>query len=260
MNRLILFKKLFVLFIGLVTLSACTGNFGKKVTFPGHKGEVYYKGEGVTETDAKATGKFLEENEFFLKDDKTRSVQISKDNGHVKFRMVIDEKGFSQIENADEKFDMLGAMMSKTIFNSTPLDVIYTDDAFKDKKTIAFNPAMLEAANVTAEVKEMKKKPYEHNTLYYGKNVTDNEAEMILNYLVKSEFFTADGSNNLMLTKTANDGAHFRFPVKASFANEAGMQKVDDYAKKLKAEMFAEFPLEFEVLSENLVSLKKFNY
>jgi hypothetical protein len=28
---------------------------------------VYYKGEGVTEADAKATGKFLEERSIFLK-------------------------------------------------------------------------------------------------------------------------------------------------------------------------------------------------
>ena len=252
------FRILATVFV-LGALSSCT-DYGKKVTFTGHKGEVFYKGDGVTEADAKATGKFLEDNEFFLKDDKKRSVQISKKDSRIEFRIVIDEKGMARIEDADDKFALLGAMMSKTVFNKAPLDVIYTDDGFKDKKTIAFKPELLEAANLTDEIKAMKTKKYENNTLYYTNDVSEEASDNIINYLVKSEFFTPKGTNDIILSKTANGGAHFKFPVKTDFANEAGLKKVDDFAKELKADMFEGVPMQFEVLDENMKSIKTFNY
>lgn len=260
MNAFFSSRNIFTALIVLLALSSCTADYGKKVTFPGHKGEVFYKGDGVSEADAKATGKFLEENDFFLKDDKKRSVQITKDSNRIRFRMVIDEKGFANIENADDKFALLGAMMSRSVFNNTPVDVIYTDDFFKDKKTIAFNPSFLQSAKMESEVKDMNKKSFAHNTLYYTSNITDAEADTIVNYLVKSDFFTSTGHNDMMLSKTPNNGAHFKFPVKTAFANEEGMQRIDAFAKQLKADMFGEFPMEFEVLDENLKSLRTFHY
>ena len=246
-----------VLLLG--TLVSCT-NYGTKVTFAEHKGEVFYKGDGVTEADAKSLGKFLEDNEFFLKDDKKRSVQISKKDNRIQFRMVIDEKGFSQIKDADEKFAMLGAMMSREVFKNTPVDVIYTDAGFNDKKTIAFNPALTNAVSISTEIKNMKKKNYMANTLYYAPDIEESAADTIMNYFIKSDFFTSSGNNDILLSKSADNGAHFRFPVKASFANEAGLQKVQDFAQQLKTDMFDGVSMQFEVLDENLKSLKTFNY
>ena len=98
------------------------------------------------------------------------------------------------------------------------------------------------------------------NTLYFAQNVDESVADTIVNYLVKSEFFTPTGNNDILLSKTMDDGAHFRFPVKASFANEAGLQKVQDFAQQLKADMFDNVPMQFEVLDENLKSIKSFKY
>ena len=118
-------------------LSSCTG-FGSKVTFTDTKGEVYYKGDGVTEADANAVGKFLKDQQFFLNDDKERSVQITKVNGRIQARFVVDQKAIATIPNVDESFAIIGASMSKNVFNNTPVDVIYTDDYFKDIKTIIY--------------------------------------------------------------------------------------------------------------------------
>ena len=131
--------KLFIAFIAVMTVTSCT-NYGKKLKVEGTKGEVYYKGEGVTEAEAAATGKFLKEQNFFMADDKTRSVQISRKNNRIEARFVIDEKGIAQINNADEAFAELGALMSKNVFNNVPVDIIYTDNKFADKKTIAYKP------------------------------------------------------------------------------------------------------------------------
>ena len=259
MNLLIIRSKLFAAFICLIVLSSCN-NFGKKVTFPGNKGEVFYKGDGVTETDAKAVGKFLEEQQFFTNDDKKRSVQISKDSDRIKVRFVVDVKVLATVENADHKFAILGSAMSKEVFNNVPVDVIYTDDVFKDIKTIPYQQASVAETNIYDEVKQMQHKDYNKNKLYYSKDVSDEEAASITNYLIKSSFFSAEGTNVLILTKMPDKSAYFRFPIKTSFANEEGLQKVDDFGKNLKKDLFAGIPLQLEALDENMKHIKTFNY
>jgi hypothetical protein len=64
------------------------------------------------------------------------------------------------------------------------------------------------------------------------------EADTIFNYLLKSEFFMNEGNIDLLLAKTPANGFHFRFPVKASFSNAEGLQKVDDFVKQLKQDVF----------------------
>ena len=260
MKSIFLFPRLIIAVLICSALNSCTEDYGKKVTFTGHKGEVFYKGDGVTEADAKATGKFLEDNEYFLKDDKERSVQISKKDSRIQFRMVVDDKGLAGLEDADNRFALLGAMMSSDVFHNTPVDVIYTDNKFKDKKTIAYNPSLRAAVDVSSEIKNMKKKSYMANTIYYAPDVEESAADTIMNYFVKSEFFTSTGNNDILLSKTSDGGARFRFPVKASFANEAGLAKVQDFAQQLKADMFDGVTMQFEVLDENLKSIKTFNY
>jgi hypothetical protein len=259
MNEFPVPGKLFVAFICLLTLTSCS-NYGTKVTFPGHKGEVFYKGDGVTEADAKAVGKFLEDQQFFLKDDKKRSVQISKDSGRVKARFVVDEKALATIPNVDESFALIGVLMSKDVFGNTPVDVIFTNEFFKAIKTIPYNAENLTAVTLREEIGRMQTKAYNKNTLYYASNIPGEEADTISTYLVNNGFFTKDGNNDLVVTKTEVSGFHVSFLIKASFANEEGLQKADNFGKDLKKDLFPNEPLEFDVLDENLKLIKKFNY
>jgi hypothetical protein len=251
--------KLFSASVCLLALTSCTG-YGTKVTFEGNKGEVYYKGDGVTEADAKAVGKFLEDAQFFQKDDKTRSVQISKDSGRIKARFVVDEKAIESMPDADNNFAIIGAAMSKDVFNNTPVDVIYTDDHFKDIKTIPYKPSALIAVNISEEVKQMEKKNYNNNTLYYSKDISNEQADTISDYLVKSGFFSTEGNIDLIVSKIQSGGFHIKFPIKPSFNNEEGLQKVDDFGKEIKKTLFPGVPLELEVLGENMSSVKTFTY
>lgn len=251
--------KLFAASICLLALTSCT-NYGTKVTFEGNKGEVYYKGDGVTEADAKAVGKFLEDAQFFQKDDKTRSVQITKDSGRIKARFVVDKKAIEAMPDADNNFAIIGAAMSKDVFNNTPVDVIYTDDYFKDIKTIPYKPAVLSAVNFSDEISKMNKKASDNNTLYYSKDISSEQADSISDYLVKSGFFSADGNIDLIVSKIISGGFHIKFPIKASFNNTDGLQKVDDFGKEIKKELFPDVPVELEVLGENMTSVKTFTY
>lgn len=251
-------NNLFAAIVCLLVMSSCT-DYGKKVTFTGNKGEVYYKGDGVTEADAKATGNFLADQQYF-DNDKGRSVQISKDSGHIKARFVVDEKALGAVKDADEKFALIGAMLSKNVFNNTPVDVIYADENFKDIKTIPYNSGSLTQVNFIEELKQMQKKNHNKNTFYYSKDFTEEEATGLFNYLLKSGLFPDDGNSDLIATKTTGGGFHFKFPVKASFANEEGYQKTDTFAKQMKQDMFANSSMEFELLDEKMNHLKTFSY
>jgi hypothetical protein len=250
---------LFGAFICLLTLNSCTG-YGNKVTFEGNKGEVYYKGDGVTEADAKAVGKFLEDAEFFQKDDKTRSVQISKENGRIQARFVVEAKAIESMQDADNNFAIIGAAMSKGVFADIPVDVIYTDDHFKDIKTILYRQSALAAVNISDEIKQMGKKSYRDNTLYYSKDISSDQADTISNYLVKSGFFSSEGKLDLILSKIPGGGFHIKFPIKPSFNNTEGLQKVDDFGRDIKKDLFPDTLLELEVLGENMTSVKTFTY
>jgi hypothetical protein len=258
MNLLINRAKIFVALFCALAVTACN-NYGKKVTFTGNKGEVYYKGDGVTEADAKAVGKFLEDQQYFLKDDKSRSVQITKENDRIKLRFVVDEKALAAISGADATFSLLGALISKTIFNNTPVDVIYTDNVFKDMKTLPYAGDAAKAASAYEEMKLMEKKEYNKNTLYY-KNISSEEADNISGYLIKNGFFSDEGGKDLMVAKTGDSSYHVRFFIQNSFANEDGLQKADDFGKVLKKDLFTNSILQFEVLDQNMTPLKTFIY
>ena len=284
MNPIFSRKKIVTAFVGLMLFTACD-NYGKKLTFNDTKGEVFYKSEGVTEADANAVGRLLEDQQFFLKDDKKRSVQLVKNNNRIEARFVIDEKVLATIPNADNAFSSIGDLMSKTIFNNTPVDIIYTDDTFKDKKTVSFKttpevPASKkEAVNESAhnisysneeqsfeeqtineEIAKMNRKDYKENTLYCGDRITDEEATKLAEYLKKAGFFTETSNNDLIVNKLNDKDAYFRFSIKASANNDESLQLIDNFVKQLKADFFEKESLRFEVLDEHMRHIKTFSY
>ena len=121
------------------------------------------------------------------------------------------------MSDADESFALIGAAMSKDVFNNTPVDVIYTDDYFKDIKTIPYKPSALSAVNISDQVKEMNKKTSNNNTLYYSKDIPGEQADSISDYLVKSGFFSSV-ETEISYTRKINEKKIFlqliiRFPV-----------------------------------------------
>jgi hypothetical protein len=251
-----------VVVLSLLALMSCSGNYGKKVTFPGHKGEVYYKGDSVTEADAKATGKFLEDQNFFLKDDKKRSVQILKAGGRVQVRFVVNDKALAETKNADDIFAAMGANLSKEVFNGKPVDMIYTDDTFKDKKIITYRPEILESEGIrlAKELKLLKKIDWNDNTLYYSSNIKENDINDLSKYFIDQNFFTTTSNSDIIVSQAEDGSVHLKFPIKNNFNTPEGMQKIEDFAKQLKADVFKNTSMDFEVLDENMKLVKTFTY
>jgi len=251
--------KLLAAFILGIALVSCN-SYGHKVTFDNTKGEVYYKGDSVTEIDAKAVGKLLIDNGYFINDEKTRTVQIIKDGGRIKARFVVNIKAIDTVTNADKVFELLGATMTKEVFNNIPVDIILTDRYFKDIKTIPYSPAQLSTVNLTEEIQQMDKKDYHNNTLYYSKNIPAVMTDSIYNHLVSAGFFETDGSVDLIISLRQNGSYYIRFPIKPSSNNPAGLQNIDDFGKELKQNVFVNDSLELEVIDQNMNSVKTFTY
>ena len=140
-----------------ISLAACT-NYGKKVTIEGTKGEVYYKGDGVTEADAKKLCKYLKDDLNYFDADRKKSVQLmkSKDEGYD-IRFVVDEKKLNASPEVTDAFGQIGAAMSVDLYNNKPVNIILTDDHFKTIKTIPFDKEvvkkLLEKLNPPVEEK-----------------------------------------------------------------------------------------------------------
>jgi len=250
---------LLVLLFCVSGLAACS-SYGTKVTFEGNKGEVYYKGDSVTESDAKAVGKFLEDESYFQNDDRGRSVQISRENGHIKARFVLDEKVIDSMADADKNFALIGAAMSKDVFNNTPVDVIYADEYFKDFKTVPYDPTQLPAIRIADEIKHMDNKKYGKNILYYSHDIAGAKADSISDYLVKNGFFLQDGDIALLISSLDSGGYRIEFPIKSSSNTAQGLQDVDNFGKAMKRDLFSDVPVKLDVLADNMATVKTFTY
>lgn len=141
-------KKIILVLLAAISLSACTNN-GKKITVEGTKGEVYYKGDGVTEDDAKKTGNFLKEQSYFS-GDKEASVQITKEEGAFIIRFVYNKEVYEKLAGADDAFKLLAIKASKEVFGGEKVNIALADKSFKDFKSIPYDEATAKALNEPA--------------------------------------------------------------------------------------------------------------
>ena len=132
--------RLLILSLLLAGLSSCT-NYGKKVKTGDV--EVYYK-DGVTEEQAKKISALF--NEAIQKTNpgstSRKSFQVTKPSDSVLLKMVVDK---SKLDNVgDETFYAISGVVSDSVFNGGPVNIMLTDDHFKEIRTLAFKEARKE--------------------------------------------------------------------------------------------------------------------
>lgn len=256
-----------ILFLLLaVTITACT-NYGKKVTIEGTKGEVFYKGEGVTKEDAEKLCKYLKDDINYFGNDKRLSVQLTKAKSEgYDIRFVVDEKKLKEKPEVVEAFEKIGVAMSIDLYDEKPVNIILTDDKFKELKSLPHDVAKVNAMKEKFKDKGAGgdiKSDYDHDTAggvhFYWKDISDDESKRIADYIVENGSF-AGGKSEIYMTKEG-DRTILRFPVTESAGKDPSyLAKVEKVTKEIKDNVFPDTPFSFSVTDVYMNKIKTWDY
>jgi hypothetical protein len=238
-------------------LASCT-NYGKKVSKDYL--EVYYK-DGITKDQAQKTLDFLYpqwKNESGKTD--TKSIQLTKGAGDtIVFHMVVDKNKLKDI--SDDIFYGMGNIFSDSLFNKAPVNITFTDNQFKDIRTLVYKKA--EAATESGEKATVNADDFDHDTAggvnFYWKGITDDESKTIADYIVKNGSF-AGGTAALYMTKEG-DRYVISYPMQEAYRTDpAYLAELDKVSKQIKDNLFADKPFSFVMTDEKLSAVKKWDY
>lgn len=258
-------KKIFAGLLTCLVFIACS-NHGTKVTIDGTKGEVFYKGDGVSEADAKKLGNFLKEEEYFdNKTDKSVQLRKAKDGDGFDVHFVVDEKKIKETPGIENSFLLMGMAISKSVFANKPVNVYLADESLKDFTTLPYDKKKaeeLQAEDDTETTLENVKdwdKDEAGGVNFFWKGISDEESKKIADYIVESKDFEG-GTAELYMTK---DGDRYviSFPMIESARNNPTYHaEVAKVSKKIKDEVFPNDPFTFHVTDERLKVVKSWEY
>jgi len=248
----------------IMALSACT-NYGKKVKVEGTKAEIYYKGDGVTEDDAKKTGEFLKSVSLFNAG-KEASLQLTRDGDVYTIRMVYDKTVADTLQGLDEAFKIIAAKASKEIFAGKKVNNSLANKSFKDYKTIPFDEAVAKSLEQPAPADGetvITKADFDHDTAggvdFYWKGISDEESKTIADYIVQNGAFSG-GTAEIYMTKS-DDRFIIRFPViESAQTDPTVIEKIGVISKQLKDNLFASVPFSFYMTDERFNTIKTWDY
>lgn len=133
-------KSIILSLLVVASLTGCKNSMGKKVSIEGSKGVVYYKGDAVTEADAKKLGNYLKDNLGYFNNTVEKSVQLQKGgDGTYEVRFATSEEQLKSAPTLGDEFKKIGAAMSIEIFNNAPVNVVLTDSKDKALQTLPFD-------------------------------------------------------------------------------------------------------------------------
>jgi hypothetical protein len=241
-----------------VSLAACT-SYGKKVK-TGNV-EVFYK-DGVTEEQAKKISSLFDEAVQKTNPGSTsrKSFQVTKPSDSVLLKMVVDKSKLDNVE--DESLYAISGLVSDSVFQGGPVNLILTDDHFKAIRTLAFQKAKkedTEEKNKTVLTKE----DFDHEAAggvdFYWKGISDEESKTIADYIVKNGSFSG-GTAEIYMTK--EDGRYIlRFPmIESARTDPAILASVEKITKDIKDNVFADVSYSFYVTDEQMNTIKSWDY
>ncbi len=257
-------KKIMLSLLVVVALTACS-NHGKKVKIEGTKAEVYYKGDGVTEDDAKKTGEFLKSVSLF-NSGKEASVQLTKEGEEYTIRLVYDKDVADTLKGLDDAFKLIAAQASKEVFGGKKVNIALANKTFKDYKTIPYDEAVaksLETPTPADGETALSKEDFEHAAAdgidFYWMGITDEESKTIADYILKNGSFSG-GTAEIYMTKEG-DRYMIRFPVReSSRTNPSFLAQLEGVTKQIKDDLFANVPYSFIVTDEKMNTVKAWEY
>ena len=258
-------KKILIGLVAMITLASCT-NHGKKIKIDGTKAEVYIKGDGVTEDEAKKAGDYLKK-EFLPSNDKEASMQITRDGDVYTMRFVYDKKHYDTA-NVDDAFKMIAAGLSKEVFSGKKVDIALSDKHFKDYKNIPFDEAVAKRMEIPDPVTSdddtgLGKSDFEHASAggvdFYWLGITDDESKRIADYIVSNGAF-AGGSAEIYMTRESGRTV-LRFPmIESARTDPELLEVVATVSRQIKDNVFPNEAYSFYATDELLNKVKAWDY
>ncbi|MEO7309757.1 MAG: hypothetical protein ABIX01_05125 [Chitinophagaceae bacterium] len=263
-------KSLLVLPLAVMVLSSCS-DYGKKIKVEGTKGEIYYKGEGVTESDAKKVGDYLKKD--FFSNDKAASVQLTKDGDGYMVRFVYDKEYYEKTKGLEDFFKLMAVNLSKEVLGDKKVNIALSETDFKDFKSIPWDEAFAKAQQEPADSKDngtpssggladYDKEVSDGVTFYWKKPVTDAEAEMIGKAIIATGDFkggTPETTNVIM--EKEGDRYLVKYPVSAAYIDQPStLDLMEAVSKKIKDAAFANVPFSFYMVDVNMKPVKSWDY
>lgn len=206
---------------------------GKKYAFD-KKHNVYYKGKGLTETNAKDLAEYLKEQEYFA-GDKEAAVQISKTDATkdtVNLKFVVDEAKLTPV--IEKGFLQLGTFIPKNVFNGAPVDVYLADDQLDDIKNLGYATPAEEQKTTMAQTPSSSEQPVSdpaaqlapkykeiiaNNKIYYS-DASASKLDTMTNYLSNAGFFKEGRQLSIVFDK--NDKGYFlMLPFSEKYLNDS---------------------------------------
>ena len=128
------FKLLLFITIIALSINACSGDYGKEYKLDS-KHNVYYKGEGVDEAQAKKLAAYLKEQEYF-QDTINSTVQLVKVKDTFNLNFVVDETKITA--GYENNFLIFGGFISEKVFNNAPVTIHLTNDKLEPFKNLGY--------------------------------------------------------------------------------------------------------------------------
>lgn len=147
-----------------------TTTFGEKLPF--QNGELYFT-DNVTQRQAESLVKFLDEMYGDLENFK--SYQLDRDGNELVVRSVVNDRALNTNE-LDDSFEAVEFLLQTQVFPDSEVRLELTDTQFQTRRT--FNKLGIYPFG--------KRVTFNKNELYYTKDVTRQEVDKLIKYLMST--------------------------------------------------------------------------
>lgn len=229
-----------------VSLLACT-NYGKKVKTGDV--EVYYK-DGVTEEQAKKISVLFNDAVQRTNPGSSgrKSFQATKPSDSVLLKMVVDKSKLGMV--GDESFYAIAELVSDSVFNGGPVNLILTDDQFKPLRTLAFKKA---------ELPKFGEKTTSGNIeVYASDEIGAKTAKDLASFL--DNFLHPASAISFQVSKNENNDFVIKMVSDKNKVKTVTDQMLNEISTKISNEVLSGSPLLFQMTDEKLNPLKTFAY
>ncbi len=143
-------KKMFLVLLGATLLLTACEDYGKSVKI-NEKSEVFYKGEGVNESEAKNLGDFLLKQQYFNTQEE-RTVQLMKEGDSYVVKFIVDQEKIKQQDSATVStgFKVWHMWIQDNVFNGAKVKLVLADEKLNDLREVGQFTAE-EKAQINAE-------------------------------------------------------------------------------------------------------------